>query len=376
MTDGAAVRKHVVHISTVHSSMDPRIRLKELRSAAENGFRATFVTADPAARETGDGVRVERVPPSTFGRSGRVLVTAPYAVLRAFDLRADLYHIHDPELIPWAWLLLLKRVPVVYDIHENYVTSVLQKSYLPAPLRKTVASLVSAAEGLSTRPFHRIIAERYYERRFPGAFPVLNYPSGELLSEQPAFSENSKKVIYTGTVSEDRGALNLAALAAKRPGLEVLVVGRCSAALSGRMKEAAGSGARLVLDGEGRYVPFPEIMAHYRRGGLLAGVALFSDTGHYREKELTKFFEYMAVGLPIVASDFPVWKRLIEDNGVGLCVRPGDVDAISGAVDRLRERPDEAAAMSERGRRLVADRFNWEREGQRLVGYYRKIIGE
>ena len=376
MTDSAAAGKHVVHISTVHSSMDPRIRLKELRSAAKNGFRTILVTADPAARELGDGVRIERVPASGSGRPGRVLVTAPRAVLRAFGMRADLYHVHDPELIPWAWLLLLKRVPVVYDIHEDYVTSLLQKSYLPVPLRKFAASLVSVLERLATGPFYRIIAERYYERRFPDAFPVLNYPSGELLSEQPAFSENSEKVIYTGTVSEDRGALNLAALAAKRPGLEVLVIGRCPVALSGRMKEAAGRGARLMLDGEGRYVPFREIMGHYRRGGLLAGVALFPDTLHYREKELTKFFEYMAAGLPIVASDFPVWKRLIEDNGVGLCVGAGDIDAVSGAIDRLRERPDEAAAMSERGRRLVADRFNWEREGQRLVGYYRKITGE
>jgi len=366
--------RHVVHISTVHSSMDPRIRLKELRSTAEHGFTATLVTADPDAAELNDGVRIETVRPPGTGRIGRMFLTAPRAVFRAFGMPADIYHFHDPELVPWAWLLLARGVPVVYDIHEDYVTSIRQKRYLPGFVRTSAAAVVSAIERFATQPFHRVIAERYYQRRFPDAFPLLNYPFRDMLTERAAYAEGSRKVIYTGNISIDRGAMELAALAKQRPDMEVFAIGRCSPPLAERMVGLAGEKARLVMTGKGRYVPFTEIMAEYRKGGLLAGLALFPETEHYREKELTKFFEYMAAGLPVVASDFPVWRRLIADNGVGLCVRAGDIDAVCRALDWLRDNPREAALMSERGRRLVSGRFNWESEGERLAGYYRTLM--
>ncbi len=371
---GKGQGRHVVHISTVHSAIDPRIRLKELRSAAEHGFVATLVTTDSDAAELNDGVRIEIVRPSGAGRIGRMFWTAPRAVFRAFGLSADIYHIHDPELVPWGWLLLTKGVPVVYDIHEDYVTAIRQKSYLPGFVRTLFAAVVSVLERFATQPFHRVIAERYYRRRFPGALPILNYPFREMSMERASYAEGSRKVIYTGNVSIDRGAMELAALAAKRPDLEVLVIGRCAPLLAERMTGVADEKARLVLTGAGRYVPFGEIMAEYRKGGLLAGLALFPETEHYREKELTKFFEYMAVGLPVVASDFPVWRRLIADNGVGLCVRHGDIGEVGSALDWLRDNPRKAALMSERGRRLVRERFNWEGEGERLAGYYTKIM--
>jgi glycosyltransferase involved in cell wall biosynthesis len=138
------------------------------------------------------------------------------------------------------------------------------------------------------------------------------------------------------------------------------------------MLELAGNG-QLVIHGAGRYVPFKEITALYRGGGWLAGLALFPDTPHYREKELTKFFEYMAFGLPIVASDFPAWKALIEGHGVGLCVNAGSTGSINAGLIWLREHPDEARAMGERGRTLVRTTFNWEREAARLVEFYQTL---
>jgi glycosyltransferase involved in cell wall biosynthesis len=103
---------------------------------------------------------------------------------------------------------------------------------------------------------------------------------------------------------------------------------------------------------------------------------LFPNTEHYREKELTKFFEYMAVGLPIIASDFPVWKRLIEDQGVGICVPPGDNQSIESALNWLKANPGEAQEMGRRGKELARTQYSWESQAARLIDFYEEILGE
>jgi glycosyltransferase involved in cell wall biosynthesis len=139
-------------------------------------------------------------------------------------------------------------------------------------------------------------------------------------------------------------------------------------------REAGNAAGRLRLLGDGGYVCFERIVDQYRSGNWLAGLATFPDTAHYREKELTKFFEYMAVGLPIIASDFPAWRRLIEDSGVGLCVDPESPRGAAEAIEWLRRNPTEAMRMGERGRELVRSEYNWEKEGRKLVGFYRSLI--
>lgn len=357
----------------MHHADDPRIRGKQLAEVLAVGWRATLVTGDLTA--TGhDGVTVIAVAPGNRRRLRRILVTAPRAIIRAWRLDADLYHLHDPELLPWAWLLLVKRRPVVYDIHEDYLTSLRQKKYLPGILRPLAARVAGAVECWAARLFYPIIAEKYYARRFPSALPVLNYPRLSLLACGPAFNPQANRVLYTGNLSLDRGALQLARLVRRRPDFTVCSVGHCPPALAAAMRLEAGDAASsLRLTGVGCYIPFKEIMAVYRSQDWLAGLALFPDTPHYREKELTKFFEYMAAGLPIVASDFPGWRKLIVNNGVGLCVDPEDPEAVGKALDWLREHPEAAFAMGRKGRELVQSMYNWEREGQKLIKFYQEL---
>jgi glycosyltransferase involved in cell wall biosynthesis len=296
------------------------------------------------------------------------------AIVRAFREEADIYQFHDPELLLWSWLLLAKRVPVVYDVHEDYVTAVRQREYMPKPIRVALASIIGVFERVASAPFHRIIAERYYARRFPDAQPILNYPFRDLLDVRPAFSSESNRVLYTGNITLDRGALQIARLVKRVADLEVVAVGECSNETAARMRVEAGTAAdRLHLLGDGGYVCFDRIVEQYRIGNWLAGLAIFPDTAHYREKELTKFFEYMAVGLPIIASNFPAWRRLIQNEGVGLCVDPESPHSAAEAIEWLRRNPAEAARMGDRGRELVRTEYNWDREGKKLVGFYRSL---
>jgi glycosyltransferase involved in cell wall biosynthesis len=85
-------------------------------------------------------------------------------------------------------------------------------------------------------------------------------------------------------------------------------------------------------------------------------------------------FEYMACGLPIVASDFAPWRKFLEGIGCIVFVNPLNVDRIAGAIQWLLENPREAEKMGERGKEMVWGRYNWGYEGENLLEFYQRLV--
>jgi glycosyltransferase involved in cell wall biosynthesis len=368
-------KKRVVHISTVHSALDPRIRQKQLKSISEAGMEAYFITADPTAEADEDGVLVRRVANRRRGRVWRMSLLALKAVCRALLIQASAYHLHDPELLPWSFLLLLRGVPIFYDIHEDYCLAMQKKFYLPRWSRRTIGGVVALFEKVFSLHCHHIIAEHSYAKRFPHAVPILNYPLRSLLESGSSLNTETGHLLYTGYITVERGGLNLASVARELPDVEITLVGRCFPNVARHMRETAGAGGnRLHIVGVDRYVPFHEICSYYAKKMWTAGIVLIPDLPHFKEKQLTKFFEFMAFGLPIIASDFPAWRRLISDQGVGICVDPENPQAVAAAVRRLRGNPSEAEEMGRRGRELVRQFYNWEVQAKRLIELYKFYI--
>jgi glycosyltransferase involved in cell wall biosynthesis len=366
----------VAHLTSVHAPFDARVFHKECRGLAERGFGVTLVCAGAESGEQG-GVAIVGVP-RPRGRIARMLI-APWRVLAAAQrLRPDIYHFHDPELIPAGLLLRLRGKRVVYDIHEDYVSSLYQKHYLSPRVSRLLGrlfgGLFDACERLAARAFRCVLAEKYYADRFPRGTLVLNYPRLASLPAglQPPPEPERIRLLYTGGHWRDRGGAIHANLVNLMPEVEVHLVGWCKPAWAAELRALAGENAgRLHIEGAGVHLPYERILAQYIEGGWTAGLALFPPTEHYRRKELTKFFEYMGAGIPVLCSDFPVWKALIEGVGCGLCVDPADSAAVVQAIRWLDEHPGQARAMGERGRAAVEGRFNWERELDRLVEVYR-----
>lgn len=370
----------VVHLSSVHTSNDNRIFNKECRTLAESGYDVVFVAPGEGERVQ-DGVKIKTVP-YVKNRIIRALVTTWRVFVAGISERGDVFHFHDPELIPVGLLLRLMGKIVIYDVHEDYVTSIKQKPYLPRLIRSLLAYLFGWFERAASQAFTVILAERYYLRRFPKGTLVLNYPRLELIHTSSIHREGNgrkkgskyKRLIYTGNVTVDRGALVYARMVAEIPDIEITVVGRCPTELAAEMRRIAGSGAsRLKIIGEGYFVPFEKIAAFYRSDEWIAGLAVFPRTPHYVQKELTKFFEYMAAEIPIICSNFPVWQELVEGNGVGICVDPDDMESIRRAIEKLTENEDIATAMGQRGKKAVAERFNWDVEAAKLLSLYDRL---
>jgi glycosyltransferase involved in cell wall biosynthesis len=88
----------------------------------------------------------------------------------------------------------------------------------------------------------------------------------------------------------------------------------------------------------------------------------------------TKLFEYMAAGLPILASHFPLWKAIVEGSECGVCVDPTQPQEIAAGLDYLHARPAARRQMGANGKAAVAARYNWEAEGQRLIQLYTSLL--
>lgn len=371
----------VVHFTSVHPPNDNRIFLKQCRSLVRAGYYVVLVV--PSHEDTvQDGVTIRSVRQSK-SRLGRMLGTTWRVFRTVLKENADIYHFHDPELIGYGLILRLLGRRVVYDVHEDYVTSIRQKRYLPRPIRNALSAVFGWCEAIAAKAFSAVVlAERYYKQRFPSGTTVLNYPDLDTLylptnkrETNPHGPRRRKRLLYTGNVTIDRGALIYAMMVRDIQGIEITIVGRCEPDLAEHMRNVAGAGAsRLTIIGEGCHVPFERIVDIYHSETWLAGIAIFPMTPHYVRKELTKLFEYMAMGIPIICSNFPTWRALVQGSGVGLCVDPEDTNAIQKTIATLAANDDLVHEMRQRGKELVQTRFNWANEARALLDLYESLM--
>ncbi len=363
-------------LTTVHPPFDTRIFHKEAKALVEAGYDVTLI-AQHDKSEVVDGVHIIPLP-KPRKRLTRIFGLTWWAFWLALRQKAKVYHFHDPELIPHCLLLkTLTKKRVIYDVHEDYVTSIKQKRYLPPIFRSLLAYVFGFIEKLLTSPFEIVLAEKYYKERFPKGITVLNYPLEELF-ENPCLKNKEERkdkhcLLYTGGITEERGAFLHAQLVNLIPDIEVHLIGRCSQELAEKMLKVAGANAnRLHIEGAEKFVPYEQIIKHYQAGNWLAGLAIFPPNPHYLNTEPTKFFEYMAAGIPIICSNFPAWKSLVEETKTGICVDPLNPQSIVEAIHYLIKNPHLAEKMSSNGRLMVKKKFNWRSEGEKLLSLYKK----
>lgn len=369
--------KKVVHITTVHHPLDPRIYYKECLSLHKAGFDVTLIVPEEEGIQEKSPINIVSIK-KRKSRLKRVFLSTVEALKQARSLNADIYHIHDPELLLVAWLLKKKGNVVVYDIHEDYETSIMQKEYLKKPIRLFMSKSFKFAEKILSHNLELCLAEKYYKEKYPNGECVLNYPLVDENAMKPEYKlskgKSTTKLIYTGNISQDRGAAIHAQLPTIDDKVTVHFFGKCPNKLAREMNDIAGEKKdKLFIEGKGRYVPKDEIDFQYLNGEWLAGLALFPPTEHYMKKELTKFFEYMSAGLPIICSDFPAWKELVEKYQCGIAVDPLDNEQIKDAIEYLKTNPSEAERMGINGQKAVKKYLNWNNEAEKLQEWYGEI---
>ncbi|HEY4977933.1 MAG TPA: glycosyltransferase family 4 protein [Candidatus Acidoferrum sp.] len=368
----------VAHITSVHFAVDPRIFHKECRSLARAGFAVTVI--GPHEEDSVlDNVHIKSIrrEEARFARMTRT-VWRVYQEARKLD--ADVYHFHDPELIPIGLLLRAQRKHVIYDIHEDMPKDVLSKDYLPAWSRPLLSWLVHQIEGMACSRFSALvavtpsIAERLKKNNRRTVI-VYNYPyANELVTEdsEAPWERRRQSVAYVGGITVKRSISEMVSAMALLPDslpatLELAGPEIPMEANSAELRKHPGW-ARVLhhgfVDRAATYLLLQNV-----RAGLLI---LRPEPNHLQAMPL-KLFEYMGAGLPVIASDFPLWRQIITEAGCGIFVNPMNPREIAQAIEFILSHPKEAEEMGRRGQAAVLQRFNWDSEADKLVRLYSEI---
>ena len=369
----------IAHLTSVHAWGDTRIFVKMCQSIACHGHEAILVAprkrSEPR-REVRNGVTVLAVTQyrNRFARSTLCVAELLFKALRA---NADLYHLHDPELVWVGCLLKLARKKVLFDFHEDFTSQTQRKEWIPACLKPLVFQLASMIEKVAALSSDGIIAatppiaEKFNGRR------VETINNFALLSEfelAPNDSGNEKlnAVVYIGGITEDRGLediITAMGMVSYRPRPKLLLGGRF---------ESETFKHKLMAMPEWQYVDFHGYCTRENVSRLLtmsrAGLVVLRSIPRYVESQPVKLFEYMAAALPVIASDFPPWKPFVEPHDCGLLVSPQKPQAIAAAVDWIFSNPDRANEMGLRGRNAVREKYNWSHEFAKLLSFYEETL--
>ncbi len=374
---------HVTILSSVHLALDNRVFYRQARTLQRAGYDVTLIAVHDRD-EVKDGVTIrglDRVP-----RWKRPLLWRRLLSL-ARETDADLYQIHDPELLLITpWLRRLTGRPTIYDSHELYPEFVAVKDYLPRWLRGPLSRLTGYLEPrLASRESGLLFADDAIARSFdPIERPkatLFNYPERgfvTLASEQTAeLDRSSPIVLYLGGMERNRGTAEMVAAFAivhdRIPDARLLLVGHfMPPELEAEVRrDALDRGLANAVTITGR-VPFEQIGFYLRQAAV--GWVPWQAYPKNQHNIPTKLFEYMAYGLPVVASDLASTQPFVRDGESGFLVPPADVAAHAAALITLLKSPATAHSMGRAGQQLVRQQFNWDPMARRLLDVYQRVL--
>jgi hypothetical protein len=364
---------------------DPRV-LKEARTLARAGYRVDVVAWDREgafpAEEPVEGFTVRRIATvrSRYGAGWVQIVRLPRfwrEAWRRFEaLQPDVVHCHDFDtLIPGLLWRRRRGVPVVYDAHDDYAA--MQAPRLRGRSGAALRRVIDAAERrLAARADAVITVDEHMARRYPVARTTVigHYPPADFAATTRADPAAEAALVYGGRLSTDRGLLVIAAalhtLAAEglRPRLRLL--GTWTSPGERQAFESAMQGLEGQLDFRG-WVPFSEVAAHL--AGARVALSTLLPVPRYVAALPVKLFEYMACGLPVVASDFPAVRRVVGAAGCGILVDPTDTGAVVAAIRTLLTDCANAARLGEQGAAAFRACYNWEAIEANLMDVYTRV---
>lgn len=366
----------VVHITSAHDAFDTRIFWKECRSLAEAGYEVVLIVPHDRSQEVVDRVRIRGIS-RNGNRFRRMTGTVFQAYRAAIEEDGSSYHFHDPELLPLAILLKARGRKVIFDWHEDLSLQVLVKEWIPKPLRSLISVFAYFLMRISTVVCDRTVAATpSVGETLSGSKTVIvqNYPIIESPSANGSvpYCQRPPRAIYIGSISLIRGIKEMTqamTLISSEIDAHLIMAGEFQpSGLLDQVKCLPGWDRTRFVG----YRPNSEVAQLL--AGARVGLVLLHPTPNYIECQPIKLYEYMTAGLPVVASDFPLWRNLVKRSRCGLLVDPTNPKAIAEAIEFLLRNPKEAEQMGRRGRQAASAIYNWRVEVPKLLGLYEEVL--
>lgn len=341
----------ILVMTVVHHPLDTRILVRQIAALRDAGHRITYA-APFGALGTAPPPDVAMIDlPRSTGRRRVAAFRSARRTLRRLAGDHDVVIIHDPELLLAA--AGLRDCAVVWDVHEDTAAAVTYKEWVPARMVRVTSAGVRAVERWAEGRFALLLAEASYAQRFQRSHPVV--PNSTLV-DRDAPPPGPGRLVCVSTLTRARGALDLIEVGRllRSEGVVVDVIGTASPDVEMELREADLSGD---IRWHGR-LPHDQTLQRLR--GATAGLSLLHDERNYRYSHPTKVFEYLAEGLPVIATPLPLVRDIVEGNQAGLIVPFGDPEAVASAALTLHHDEELRTALGRNGRDVVQRMHNWE----------------
>lgn len=365
--------RRVVHVSTVHDRTDNRIVRRECVALRDAGFDVHLVVADGLGNSLTDGVTVHDIgkPDSRCVRMTKL----PFrALARAKAMKPVIVHFHDPEILPAAVHLRSSGMKVIYDAHEDLPRSIMSKEWINSNIRRAVGTTAEWVEEFCAARMSAVVAATpIIADRFRGSGiveTVCNYPDLSQAPEPARLVAEPKSFVYVGALSVHRGLREM---------IEAVHLAEARLIIAGSFETVEQQAEISAMPGWANVdylgvIPHAEVWSVLQRAR--AGLLFLHPVRNYIDSLPTKMYEYMAMELPVLGSDYAGWPDAIRQDDIGLTCDPLDPKAIAALMQRIIGDTRSAEAMGRRGRQVVMEKYRWKNEAAKLVELYERLLAD
>ncbi|MFY8021333.1 MAG: glycosyltransferase [Bacteroidia bacterium] len=372
----------VCHFSSVHSIDDTRVFHRECVSLAQD-FQVTYIGIGDFKGDR-NGVQVIGLKASK-SKLFRAFFTGFKAFTEAIKTDACIYHIHDPEMIPFGIFLSISGKQVIYDIHENTYGDIQYREWIPIKWRKLIGKFYQLMLKAANNYLHIIpvIANKSFQNRLflkEGNFTCIqNFAPINQLSKyrvENRYELVENKVLYAGLIQDHYYDIH--------PLLEAI-----------ELLNQKGFYVNLHVAGFLGWGNMDEILSHHPQlkkeqvifhGKLKPdevyqlsksckiGVCLKNQPEHLVFSHERKLFEYIALGLPSIFCNNQIYLELNSPHEIGIPVNLQSATEISEAFFMLLSDTNLQQKMAKNCIQLAENSANWESEYLKLQNCYTQQI--
>lgn len=302
--------------------------------------------------------------------------------------KADVIHLHNLELLLLVPFLRIKyrRSKIIFDMHEDFEETIKDREWIYPFFRKSLAKLYKIYISFLMTFFldYTIVTTPLIKKKFQKFKNVAIIENfAPLMSEDKRVeipndimacindNLNKTKLVFTGMINDQRGILKILEAVSFTEDTVLLLLGKYEGGIEEKIRRKSSELSienRIFMFNSVDYSIMSEII---KRCDI--GMLTYLPLKNHVVTRPNKLFEYMMCSIPIIASDFPMYREIVQRD-CGWLVNPEDATSIQLAIEKYKNNPSLGKAYGQNGRKLYINEFNWSIEEKKLFSIYKEVL--